>query len=83
MGIQNLPLYLIFNDHSNRYLQNDVGGVFYKADYFDKNVDSQGLCWGYPCPMAIKIYNKNFNDGKFNGYYVSYFPFKRKYISFC
>jgi hypothetical protein len=56
--------------------QGQIGAEFYKADHYDYTVDTKGRCWGYPCPLAIEINSKKFNDSRFNGYYVAYFPFK-------
>lgn len=47
------------------------------ANKFDVYASSKGECWGYPCPLAIKIYNRNFVSVEFNGYYIANHPMRR------
>ena len=51
----------------------------YGGNYFDVFVNSKGGCWGYPCPLAIRIFSREFFDRRYNGYYLAYHPMNRTY----
>lgn len=53
-----------------------MGAEFFTAIRYDVEVNKNGFCLPYPCPLAIRIYSPDFNDTSFNGYYVLNYPAK-------